>query len=288
MEQKTNGPSPENLPLIGKNAGVNQIVVNGVATPMPEGPSRASDPVEKKGFFTVKVPSSRFMNGLFIINLVVVGLPLLFMLYLGILAKGGASGTEFFALMLLPIVPFTFLALIANLVYIPLFLLKAKPKAGYWLIGGLLLLLSIYTVGVNLYSLVHPRSTTSSVTTATPRKPVAHYKMINTVTALNVLKGCQVEQLVGYNGDITLVDPNVRAGVEKAEASVTGLWGYVEADGTMTSLYMSKALTPQILPDARFAREKCVNIKELRIYIDNTLEMKYPDGVWRAVPLQGN
>lgn len=71
-------------------------------------------------------------------------LPSLYFLSLLAAAKSGASGAELMALLLLPILPFSFATSFANLFYMPLFLLKSKPGIGYILLIVPLLLMSTY------------------------------------------------------------------------------------------------------------------------------------------------
>lgn len=95
----------------------------------------------KTGFLDVKAPTRKFMNILFCLNLVSIVLPLLFYAHN---FTNGTDGSVLLSILLIPLSIFLIVpTLIADLIYIPVFLIKSKPSAGYAIVATLTLLLPI-------------------------------------------------------------------------------------------------------------------------------------------------
>lgn len=95
----------------------------------------------KPGFFEIKAPTQNFINILLSLNLVTIVIPLLFYAYN---YTNGTDDSVLAGVLLIPLtIFFTIPTIIANFIYIPLFLIKSKPTAGYALLAILTLLLPV-------------------------------------------------------------------------------------------------------------------------------------------------
>lgn len=240
---------------------------------------------QKQSFFRLNSPSRNSISTLIGINFGVVLAALLLQWYINV------YGTERSVLMALLLVPFMllgfFAVVCANVIYIPLYLIKSKPTIGHAILATVTLLVSLGVVGFYAYLLTHPthyatQSTVGSYS-QTGKSQAARYDETTKDKALQLMNDCRVGEFVGYNGDISLVDKNGKDGIQRAEKSATGISAYMGGASYPTVMYASKTLTPELLPSARLAREKCAGQKELRVYVDNTLEVKASDGSWRTV-----
>jgi hypothetical protein len=264
-----------------------KVFVNGsYAVPTQPASTTLPQPPKKK-FFQVRTPSQAFMRNLVILNLVVVGGPLLIIAYLNYLSKHGTSGTEFFGLLLFPVIPVMLCILIANLIFIPIYLIKSKPTLGRAILPALILLATLSLVVGNVYSATHQPKQKSPAQAAQDSLPSMLRsgqapKDVSLEQATEMLDECKVSTFVGYNGDLTLVHKNSKGAIKQAEASSSGIYIATTAGSSSKLMYTSKALTPTLVPLARTAREKCASQLELRIYLDNTQEVKASDGSWQV------
>lgn len=103
----------------------------------------------KRGFFEVRAPLRNFIKVLLILNAITVDIPLFYYAY------NYSMGTESSALISVLLIPlmviFAIPTLIANFIYIPIFLIKSKPSAGYALLSTVTLLLPI--IALTAYAL---------------------------------------------------------------------------------------------------------------------------------------
>lgn len=215
-----------------------------------------------------------------------------FYIYLILLARSGASGTELMALLLLPF--FALLAALAlvNLICLPIWLLRRKPEIKIWWILSLVLSMLLFALGAFTtyqYQVVAPKKIAQFDAELKAQNEQFEKEMeaIKTNTkeeALQLMGACKVQNFVGYNGDLSLVHANVREWVKSAEQTASGIRIYTNDKG-LSYIYTSKAMTQELLISARQAREKCMSQQELIVYIDDIAESYY-NGVWVPVKVR--
>lgn len=226
---------------------------------------------------------------------------ILSMLFLAQLSRSGASGTEFFALgLFITLVPAVVAVAFVNMLGLPFYLVKYKPRGKELISGILSLLISVIIVTFGAYNFYQ-------IKYAIPNKINNQYEQsINKVQeneqesaekynattkskddALSLLQNCRVDYFIGQtegeDGISSATDKNTKSWLEKAEKSKTGI--EILENSPSTYIFASSSATLELQDTVREFRDTCYENKKIYIIIGDWVESEYPLGTWTRVKL---
>jgi hypothetical protein len=215
--------------------------------------------------------------------------------FLIILSISGQTGSEFIAMLLLvTLVPAVGLIAFINLVGLPIYMAKRKPRGRGLVFCILSLIISVVLASIAAYNLYQLRVTVprhinelSEQSRQNSDQKQQEYAAANAkpeITkeeAISFIQNCKADYFVGYT-DINLVkDGNTKTWVNKAEQSSTGI--EISEGSPKSYVFASKSMTTALQDTARQFRQSCYNTKKLYITIDGWIETEYPPGKWTRV-----
>ncbi len=265
-------PAVPTPPAMVQPAIVQPAVVSTIIPDKPIRPDRFKRTLQVIGWF----------------QFIALALSVAFLLFLMSLARSGASGTEFMALLLIPVIWLLTAVAIVNLIGLPIWLMTHKSELKVGWILSFLLSLALFAYGAFAFyqfKVAFPRKIASFEAELKEQdkefEEVLEDANYTKEEAVAFLQACKADYFIGYTNDISLVHENVRSSVARAERSETGI--DINDIDHPTYVFTSKAMTGELLETARSARAACDGKKPLSIYVDDTSEVKYTDGTWRSV-----
>lgn len=194
-----------------------------------------------------------------------IGLFLFVMFWATMLAKGGASGTEFIALILfITVVPLVGIISLINLVGLPIYMWKYKPLGKRrvfailsLVISALLVLYGAYNVVYGLY--IYPNKLDERGKQASEQR-AKEFASANTkpeITkdeAIGLLQSCQLKGF--YYTNQTKSEEHEKMQFPAAETSSTGVV-LVKVEGKPYRISIADRLIPELVPIAREAQKTC-------------------------------
>lgn len=210
-------------------------------------------------------------------------------------AKAGVSGTEFIGLILyVTLVPAVGLIAFINLVGLPIYMRKHKPRGKGLVFSILSLSVSIILALYGAYSVYQFRVALPKHANELSEQSRQKFKEqdrqfaeanakpeITKEEAISFMQSCKADYFVGYT-DISLVKySNTKTWLNKAEQSNGGI--EISENSSKSYVFASKSMTAALQDTARQFRQSCYGTKKLYITIDDWIETEYPQGKWTRV-----
>lgn len=102
--------------------------------------------------------------------------------------------------------------------------------------------------------------------------------------AIKYMKDCKADIVIGTTGDLSILVPNTKQWMEKAEKNTSGI--EIQEGIPKNFVFLSKAKTTEFQDLLRQIRQECYSKRMLYIITDDYVEVEYPKGTWTKQPVR--